>query len=64
MLQNMGPYGILGHYCIPFGSARILWTLFIEWWIYMLFGSMFLVLSGLPQVIIAKGFVGFYNNTI
>ena len=31
---------------------------------FSIIGSMFLVLTVLPQVITAKGFVDFYNNTI
>ena len=57
MLQNMGPYGILGHYCIPFGSARPLWTLSIEWWIHMLFGSMFLVLKNKERITIINSII-------
>lgn len=57
MLQNMGPYGILGHYFIPFGSARPLWTLSIEWWIYMLFGSVFLVLKNKERITILNSII-------
>ena len=42
MLQNMGPYGILGRMFVPFGSGRPLWTLSVEWWLYMLYGAVFL----------------------
>lgn len=45
MLQNMGPHAILSQYFIPFGSGRPLWTLSIEWWLYMLFGFIFLYVT-------------------
>lgn len=44
MLQNMGPNGILGNWFVPFGSGRPLWTLSVEWWLYMLFGALFITI--------------------
>lgn len=57
MLHNMGPYGVLGLIFVPFGSGRPLWTLPVEWWLYMLFGALFLSLSNrerisFPQIIL------------
>ena len=54
MLQNMGPKGILGKYFIPFGSGRPLWTLSVEWWLYMLFGFLFLVINNKNKIGIKK----------
>lgn len=45
MLQNMGPRAILAKIFIPFGSARPLWTLSIEWWFYLSFVSIYLILA-------------------
>ncbi len=45
MLHNMGPNSILGHFFIPFGSGRPLWTLPVEWWLYMLYAALFLSIS-------------------
>lgn len=57
MLQNMGPNSILGRFIIPFGSGRPLWTLAIEWWFYMLFGSLYLSLSNREKVSLPKMFL-------
>lgn len=57
MLHNMGPNSILGRYFIPFGSGRPLWTLAVEWWLYMLFGALFLSLSNKVKVSLPKIFV-------
>lgn len=57
MLHNMGPYSFLGRLFIPFGSGRPLWTLAVEWWLYMLYGALFLSISNkrnisMPQVLV------------
>ena len=54
MLQNMGPHAILGKWLIPFGSGRPLWTLSIEWWLYMLFGAMYLYIANKEKITISK----------
>lgn len=45
MLHSMGAGCIWGRWFIPFGSGRPLWTLAVEWWIYMLYGALYLFLS-------------------
>lgn len=47
MLQNIP---IVGKYIITFGSARPLWTLSIEWWLYMTFGFVFLTLANKKKI--------------
>lgn len=47
MLQNIP---VAGAYVTTFGSGRPLWTLSIEWWIYMAFGSIFLILANKRKV--------------
>ena len=62
MLQEMGPYSVLGKWFMPFGSGRPLWTLSVEWWLYMLYGALFLFLSNkekisLPKILVFCGIV-------
>lgn len=47
MLQNIP---IAGTFVTTFGSGRPLWTLSIEWWLYMAFGSIFLILANQRKV--------------
>ena len=54
MLQNMGPAGILGRFFTTFGSGRPLWTLAIEWWFYMLLGSLYFSLRNREKVSLSK----------
>ncbi len=54
MLQNMGPYAILGRWFIPFGSGRPLWTLSVEWWMYMLFGAIIIFVSNRVRISFPK----------
>lgn len=35
---------------IPFGSGRPLWTLAVEWWLCILFGSMFLLIANKKEI--------------
>src|SRR5215470_13049548 len=52
MLQDFPLFRVASHLGVadsswlvgPFGSARPLWTISIEWWIYMVFGGLVLVL--------------------
>lgn len=47
MLQDLGIlHAITGYKIEAFGSARPFWTVAIEWWIYMCFGWMMLVIYG------------------
>ena len=61
MLHNMGPNNTLGRIFIPFGSGRPLWTLAVEWWLYMLFGMLYLLLANheklTPLKALGLGFV-------
>ena len=50
LLQNMGPDGTLGRVFVPFGSGRPLWTLSVEWWLYMLFGAVFLSIRNKEKI--------------
>lgn len=55
MLHNMGPSCVaekLGF--VPFGSGRPLWTLAVEWWLYMLFGALYLSLNNRREVSLPK----------
>lgn len=54
MLQNMGPYTVLSHWCIAFGSGLPLWTLSIEWWFYMLFGAIFIYITNKEKITTSK----------
>ena len=54
MLHNMGPYGILGRWFVPFGSGRPLWTLAVEWWLYMLYGAVCISLSNKVKLSLSK----------
>ena len=45
MFQGTAVNSIPGIDIIPFGSARPLWTLSIEWWFYLLFAYIYLVIS-------------------
>lgn len=39
---------------IPFGSGRPLWTLSVEWWLYMLFGFLFLAIVNKEKIGLKK----------
>ncbi len=54
MLQNMGPYSVLGKWFVPFGSGRPLWTLSVEWWLYMLYGALIISLTNKEKISIPK----------
>ena len=43
MLQSL-PIPILGRVFVPFGSGRQLWTMAIEWWIYMAYAFTYLTI--------------------
>ncbi len=51
MLQNVGP---LGRVFIPFGSGRPLWTLSVEWWFYLLFGYIYLIIKNNGKITFFK----------
>lgn len=62
MLHGMGPFSVLGRYISPFGTGRTLWSLSVEWWIYMLFGVIYLFISNkkkvtLPWAILFMGII-------
>lgn len=57
MLHNMGPNSILGRWFIPFGSGRPLWTLAVEWWLYMLYGAVYISLSNKVKLSLSKEIV-------
>ena len=54
MLQGMGAYSAFGRYIEPFGSARPLWTIAVEWWLYMLYGALYIKLRNKEEITLPK----------
>ena len=54
MLHNMGPNSLLERWFIHFGSGRPLWTLSVEWWLYMLYGAICIYLSNKNRLSLTK----------
>lgn len=50
MLQGTSVNSIPGLNVIPFGSARPLWTLSVEWWFYLIFASVYLAISNNKKI--------------
>lgn len=60
MLQDYPLYeflGLKGLHETSFGSARVLWTISIEWWIYMFFGVLFFCLVKEERASLTKLFL-------
>lgn len=57
MLQGTFVNNIKGISFVPFGSGRPLWTLSIEWWFYLLFACVYLILANKKEVGMRKLFL-------
>lgn len=57
MLHGTAVNAIPGIEIIPFGSARPLWTLSVEWWFYLLFSFVYLTISNKKTISIKKAII-------
>ncbi len=59
MLQDTAVNYIPKLEIVPFGSGRPLWTLSIEWWLYLLFAYIFLIMVNRETLTLKKSFLFF-----